>query len=38
LPPLPPDVTAISFGLGLAQDGELIADDFSLMDVSTGTP
>jgi peptidoglycan/xylan/chitin deacetylase (PgdA/CDA1 family) len=38
LPAIPAGVTAISFGLGLAQDGELITDDYSLIDEANGPP
>ena len=31
LPPIPQGVTAISFGLGLTQNGELVTDDYSLI-------
>jgi peptidoglycan/xylan/chitin deacetylase (PgdA/CDA1 family) len=31
LPPIPQGVTAISFGLNLTQDGELVTDDYSLI-------
>jgi hypothetical protein len=31
LPPIPGGVTAVSFGLGLTQNGELVTDDYSLI-------
>ena len=31
MPPIPEGVTAVSFGLTLAQDGELVTDDYSLI-------
>ncbi|BCW20168.1 hypothetical protein NtRootA9_28760 [Arthrobacter sp. NtRootA9] len=31
-PPVPSGATAISFGLGLAQNGELVTDDYALME------
>jgi peptidoglycan/xylan/chitin deacetylase (PgdA/CDA1 family) len=31
LPPIPEGVTAVSFGLGLTQNGELVTDDYSLI-------
>ena len=31
LPPIPQGVTAISFGLNLTEDGELVTDDYSLI-------
>jgi peptidoglycan/xylan/chitin deacetylase (PgdA/CDA1 family) len=34
LPPIPEGVTAISFGLTLTQDGELVTDDYSLTGAS----
>lgn len=38
LPPIPEDVTAISFGLALAQDGELVTDDYALIDENGSPP
>jgi peptidoglycan/xylan/chitin deacetylase (PgdA/CDA1 family) len=35
LPPIPEGVTAVSFGLTLTQNGELVSDDYSLI---AGTP
>lgn len=37
LPPIPEGVSAISFGLTIAQDGELVTGDYSLND-DTGSP
>ncbi|WP_051053530.1 polysaccharide deacetylase family protein [Mycolicibacterium chubuense] len=37
LPTMPSDVTAVSFGLALAENGELIADDYSLVDDATAS-
>jgi peptidoglycan/xylan/chitin deacetylase (PgdA/CDA1 family) len=36
LPPIPQGVTAISFGMTLAQNGELVTDDYSLTDGNRG--
>jgi hypothetical protein len=36
MPPVPKGVTAVSFGLALAENGELITDDYSL--VQLGRP
>lgn len=38
LPPIPEDVTAISFGLALSENGELVTDDFSLVHDRRGSP
>lgn len=38
LPPIPEDVTAISFGLALSQSGELVTDDVSLSEDRGGLP
>jgi peptidoglycan/xylan/chitin deacetylase (PgdA/CDA1 family) len=35
LPPIPDGVTAVSFGLGLTRNGELVTDDYSLTDGSS---
>jgi hypothetical protein len=35
LPPIPDGVTAVSFGLGLTRNGELVTDDYSLTEGSS---
>jgi len=38
LPPIPQGVTGISFGLSLSQNGELLTDDYSLVDTGQSPP
>jgi peptidoglycan/xylan/chitin deacetylase (PgdA/CDA1 family) len=35
MPPIPEEVTAISFGLALSQNGELVTDDYALLEKDT---
>ena len=38
LPPIPQGATGISFGLSLSQNGELLTDDYSLVDTGQSPP